>query len=163
MKLIRQLYVSAWELKHAYPAQEAIVQLKQSLENREDIEGMDELRRYLMIDDNREVLDQIERGEWLLIKAEANFFDWTEFAEAVSKKQREQRILDLMKAPPPQPKTPLLIFRIVDSETGEPLTHRRYIATVDGQKAERRTDSGGVTHISAPPEGAKISMQVIGD
>lgn len=156
MKLIRQLYVSEWELKHAYPAQEAIAQFKQSLENREDIQGLDELRRYLMVDDSREVLDQIERGEWLLIKAQANFFDWGQFAEAVSTKQRERRILELMKAPLPQPTTPLLIFRIVDSETGEPLAHRRYIATVDGQKTERRTDSGGVTHISAPPEGRRF-------
>jgi hypothetical protein len=162
VKLIRQLYVSARELKHAYPAQEAIAQVKQSLENREVIDGMDELRRSLMVDDSSELLDQIERGEWLLIKAQASFFDWGQFAEVVSKKQRDQRIMELMKSPLPQPKTPLRIFRIVDSETGEPLTHRSYIATVDGQKTERRTDSSGVTHISAPPEGAKISMQVIG-
>ncbi|MHC8337345.1 hypothetical protein [Pseudomonas sp. HLT2-19-2] len=54
------------------------------------------------------------------------------------------------------------IFRLVDSITAEPLAQQRYIATVDGQAAQRRTDGEGIAHLFAQAEVRQISMEVIG-
>lgn len=134
MKLIRYLYLSSSELKHAYSTEEAHDLVKQALERREDIEGLDALRRHLMIRLDSEVLDPIERGEWLLIKPEAYYFDWAQFDKSVRAQLFEHRVMALMNAPPPQEKHHRRIFRVTDSQTGEPLINRSYIATVEGRR-----------------------------
>jgi len=161
MKLIRYLYPSSSELKHAYSTEEAHDLVEQALERREDIEGMDELRRHLMINLDSEVLDQIGRGEWLLIKPEAYYFSWAQFDKSVRKQLRDHRVMELMKTPPPQEQRQRQIFRVTDSQTGEPLINRSYIAIVEGETSKRRTDVIGIAHIPAPPAGAKISLHVL--
>ncbi|WP_160108976.1 hypothetical protein [Pseudomonas izuensis] len=157
MKLIRALYLSARERQHACSGEQALEHVRQALQDRQPIEGLDELRAGLLFDSAHEVLDQLERGEWCLIRAEAEYGDW-----AVQGRAFNQRVIELMKNPPVQPSRRPRIFRLVDSVTGEPLAQRRYIATVDGQAAERRTDGEGIAHLFTSPQTRQISMKVIG-
>jgi hypothetical protein len=161
MKLIRYLYPSSSELKHAYPTEEAHDLVTQALEHREDIEGMDELRRHLMINIDSEVLDQIERGEWLLIKPEAYYFDWTQFDKSVSAQLFEHRVMELMYPPPVIEKKYGHVFLVTNSETGKPLVSRSYIATVDGEDSFHRTDSKGLAHVRAPSAKSSVSIHIM--
>jgi hypothetical protein len=155
MKLLRAIYLSAWELQHACASEQALDHVRQALSDRQPIEGLDELRAGLLIDIDSEVLEQLERGEWCLISTEADYGDWTV-------PLFNQRVLALMKNPPEQISRVPRIFRLVDSVTGEPMVQRRYVATVDGQATERRTDVQGIAHLFLTAEAPQISMAVIG-
>ncbi|WP_405119907.1 PAAR domain-containing protein [Pseudomonas leptonychotis] len=52
-------------------------------------------------------------------------------------------------------------FAIADSETGEPLANREFLAVVDGREESGVTDSNGLAHIQAPTESSLISLHVI--
>jgi uncharacterized Zn-binding protein involved in type VI secretion len=52
-------------------------------------------------------------------------------------------------------------FAITDSETGQPLANRKFIAVVDGCETLGITDAGGFAHIQAPSEGSLISLHVV--
>jgi hypothetical protein len=161
VKLISALYPSLSELKHTCPVDEALHIVKQHLESGADIDGMESLRNVLMLPFDSEVMKQVESGEWLLVRDEAYYFDGGQIDKSVGAKLFEHRVMELMKAPPPQEKPPRRIFRVTDSQTGEPLIDRSYIATVEGEKSKRRTDVIGIAHIPAPSEGAKISLHVL--
>lgn len=157
MRLVSEFSLSAWERQHAYSREQALDHVRQALQDRQPIEGLDELRAGLLIDLDSEALDQVERGEWWLIRAEADYYDWKAPVQAF-----DQKVLELMRNPPAPAKRSQRIFRIVDSVTAEPLIQHRYTATVDGQAAERRTDGKGIAHLFTPPEIRQISMKVIG-
>lgn len=52
-------------------------------------------------------------------------------------------------------------FAITDSETGEPLADREFMAVVDGREESGVTDSNGFAHVQAPTENSFISLHVI--
>ncbi|APC16067.1 hypothetical protein BLL42_10120 [Pseudomonas frederiksbergensis] len=147
MKLVSELYLSEWERQHAYSSEQALDHVRQALLDRQPVEGLDELRASLLIDIDSEVLEQLERGEWWLIRAEADYGDWV-----MPVRTFDQTIIELMKNPPVQASRSPKIFRLVASVTAEPLAQQRYIATVDGQAAQRRTDGEGIAHLFAPAE-----------
>lgn len=157
MRLVSEFSLSAWERQHAYSSEQALDRVRQALQDRQPIEGLDELRAGLLIDLDSEVLDQVERGEWWLIRAEADYYDWKAPVQAF-----DQKVMELMRNPPVQAKRLPRIFRLVDSVSAEPLAQQRYTATVDGQAAERRTDGEGIAHLFTPAEVRQISMKVIG-
>ncbi|EXF91543.1 hypothetical protein HK44_018085 [Pseudomonas fluorescens HK44] len=157
MKLVSELYLSAWERQHAYSCEQALDLVRQALLDRQSVEGLDELRASLLIDIDSEVLQQLERGEWWLIRAEADYGDWVMPVRAF-----DQAIIELMKNPPVQASRSPRVFRLVASVTAEPLAQQRYVATVDGQAVQRRTDGEGIAHLFAPAEVRQISMEVIG-
>ena len=156
MRLVNEIHLSAWERQHAYPHEQALAHVRQALLDRQSIEGLDELRAGLLIDIDSEVLEQLEIGEWWLIRAEADFGDWP-----IPVRIFDQTVFELMKNPPVQPSRSPRIFRLVDSVTAEPLTQQHYIATVDGQAAQRKTDGEGIAHLFAPAEVRQISMEVM--
>lgn len=157
VKLVRALYLSTWERQQACSSEQALAHVRQALDERQSLEGLDELRAGLLIDTDSEVLDQIERGEWCLIEADAGYADWT-----IPTSPFDQRVLALMRNPPVQPSRTPRIFRLVDSVTGEPLVRCRYRATVDGQTTDHRTDALGIAHLFVTDRGQQISMDVIG-
>ncbi|KZN16703.1 MULTISPECIES: hypothetical protein [Pseudomonas] len=157
MRLVNEIYLSTWERQHAYSSEQALDHMRQALLDRQSIDGLDELRAGLLINIDSEVLEQVERGEWWLIRAEADFGDWVMPARTL-----DQRVIELMKNPPVQPSRSPRIFRLVDSVTVEPLAQLSYLATVDGQSVQRRTDGEGIAHLFAPAGVQQISMKVIG-
>jgi hypothetical protein len=157
MRLVNDFQLSAWERQHAYASEQALDLVHQALLDRQPIEGLDALRAGLLIDIDSEVLDQIERGEWWLIRAEADYGDWP-----IPVPTFDQKVMELMRNPPPQPTRSPSIFRLIDSETLEPLVQQPYIATVDGLTLQRKTDGEGIAHLFMPAEVRQISMRVIG-
>ncbi|RON32598.1 MULTISPECIES: hypothetical protein [Pseudomonas] len=156
MRLVNEMHLSTWERQHAYSSEQALDHVRQALLDRQSIEGLDELRTGLLIDIDSEVLEQLEIGEWWLIRAEADFGDWP-----IPVRVFDQTVIELMKNPPVQPSRSPRIFRLVDSVTAEPLTQQHYIATVDGQAAQRKTDGEGIAHLFASAEVRQISMEVM--
>ena len=157
MKLISARHSTKHELKHAFSAEEAMPLVKQHLDTRQTIDGLDHLRSFLALNFEFEVLNQVTNGDWLLIKPEAYYFDYAPFEERI----RESRVMALMHSAPPQIRDPMKVLRVIASETDEPLVSRRYIATIDGERGERRVDALGVGQIPEPAKGSKISMRVI--
>ncbi|MBX8612821.1 PAAR domain-containing protein [Pseudomonas cichorii] len=51
-------------------------------------------------------------------------------------------------------------FKVLNSETGELLAHRDFIATVDGVAISGITDANGVATIKAPSENSRISLHI---
>ncbi|MCF4997276.1 hypothetical protein GIW70_19610 [Pseudomonas syringae] len=127
----------------------------QVLLERRSLEGLDELRAGLLINLDSEVLDQVERGDWLLLRMQAEFGHWPVAASVF-----DQTVLDLMNKPPAQqPRTPR-IFRLVDSMTGEPLAQQAYVATIDGVASQHQTDAAGIAHLFASEDVRQISLKI---
>lgn len=156
MRLVNQRELSELEREHGYSIEEALEHVRQALVDRQPIEGLEKLRAGLLINIDSEVLEQLERGEWWLIRAEADFVEWR-----LPMRTFDPVVLELMKNPPAQPTRSPRIFRLLDSTTGEPLALSQYIATVGGDSAQRRSDALGIAHLFAPAEVQKISMRVI--
>lgn len=156
MKLISARFPMPSELKHAYSAEEAVSVVKQHLDAKYPIDGLDHLRSFLALNFDFEVLNQVSKGEWLLIKPEAYYFDYAPFREAF----RHQRVMELMAHPLPHEKPDVQVFRVLDSLTGEWLVNRRYTAIIDGKRGQRRIDEQGITHLMKPAKGASITFQV---
>ena len=157
MRLVNELDLSDWERQHAYSSEQALEVLRQALLDRQPIEGLGQLRAGLLIDIDSEVLDLIERGEWRLVRPEVDYVDWK-----MPDRAFDPKVMELMQNPPVQPSRSPKIFRLVDSVTGDPLTQRHYIATVDGDTAPRRTDGEGIAHLFVSPGVQQISMVIIG-
>ena len=157
MRLVNEISLSAWERQHVWTSEQALDLICQALLDQQPIEGLTELRAGLLIDLDSEVLDQIERGEWRLVRAEADYVDWT-----MPDRAFDPKVLELMQNPPVQPSRSPRLFRLVDSVTGEPLAQRHYIATVEGDTAPRRTDGEGIAHLFISAEVQHISMKVVG-
>jgi hypothetical protein len=51
-------------------------------------------------------------------------------------------------------------FSITDSETGNPLAFRDYVATINGVETTGITDGSGIAHIKTPTQDAKISLHI---
>ncbi|MCP1516202.1 hypothetical protein J2Y74_000512 [Pseudomonas migulae] len=157
MRLVNDIHMSEWERQHAWPSEQALELVRQALQDRQLIDGMDELRAGLLIDIESEVLDPIERGEWRLVRPEADYADWV-----MPERTFDPKVMELMLNPPVQPSRTPRVFRLLDSVTGEPLALHHYIATVDGDTAPRRTDGKGIAHLFTSAEIPQISMKVIG-
>ena len=76
MRLVYHANLSEADRQHVYPQDQALERVCQALLERRALEGLDELRSGLMINLDSEVLDQIERGDWLLLKSQAEFGQW---------------------------------------------------------------------------------------
>ncbi|WP_085684937.1 MULTISPECIES: hypothetical protein [unclassified Pseudomonas] len=155
MRLVHHSHLTESERPHVYPVDQALEQVCKVLLERKLLEGIDQLRAGLMINLDSEVLEQIERGEWLLLRPEADYGEWPTFRPAF-----DQAVLDLMNNPPAQPTRTPRIYRLVDSMTGEPLPQQAYIATVDGVPIQRRTDAGGIAHLFLADDVRQISMRI---
>ena len=143
MKLISGRDPLPEESRNAYPPEEARELVRRSLGEPEPIRGVEELRQGLMLDTDSQVLSQVESGEWLLVKPEACYFDQSHIAMET----KERRVAELVRSPPPQPQPPRqTLFRLVDSETWEPFSHRRFASWITGERSEIRTDAAGVIH-----------------
>ena len=157
MRLVNELDLSERERQHAWPSEQALELVRQALQDRQLIDGMDELRAGLLIDIESEVLDPIERGEWRLVRPEADYADWV-----MPERTFDPKVMELMLNPPVQPSRTPRVFRLLASATGEPLALHDYIATVDGDTAPRRTDGKGIAHLFTSTGWQQISMKVIG-
>lgn len=157
MRLVNEMHLSAWERQHAYPSEQALEHVRQALLDRQSIDGLDELRAALLINIDSEVLEQVEGGQWWLIRTEVDLGDWV-----MPRPAFDQAVIELMKNPPVQPSRSPRIFRLVDSVTAEPLAQLSYLVTIDGQSVQRRTDSEGIAHLFAPAGVQQISMKIIG-
>lgn len=51
-------------------------------------------------------------------------------------------------------------FSITDSETGDPLSFRDYVATINGVETTGVTDANGIAHVKTPTPDAKISLLI---
>ncbi|MHA3738013.1 hypothetical protein ACXR0M_20390 [Pseudomonas sp. Eth.TT006] len=155
MRLVHHWHLSESDRPHVYPVDQALERVCQVLLERQPLEGLDDLRAGLLIDLDSEVLDQVERGEWLLLKSQAEFGHWP-VAAAVF----EQAVQDLLNNPPVQPRRTPRIFRLVESMTGEPLVQQACIVKVDGVPSQRKTDAEGITHLFAADAVRQISMKI---
>ena len=158
MRLVHRRKLKMGDEKYVYPPAEAIALIKSALARYQRIEGLAELRRGLMINLDHLVWQQIERGEWLLIKPEARSFDWKDFEPEA----RHRRMLAAMENPPPQPKPLVLIFRATDSETAEWIISRKYIASLDGTKDSRKIDDQGIGYVPLSSKRVGVSMCLVG-
>ncbi|MHC8365038.1 hypothetical protein ACYZT9_03890 [Pseudomonas sp. ZT5P21] len=157
MKLVSENLLSDWQRQHAWACEQARDLVRQAMLDRQSVEGLDELRAGLPTNLDSEVLDRIERGEWWLVKPEADYVEWTMPEGAF-----DPKIIELLHNPPAQPKRSPRLFRLVDSVTGERLAQRDYLATVKGDTAPRRTDGKGIAHLFIAAEVQQISMKIIG-
>ncbi len=155
MRLVYHANLSEADRQHVYPQDQALERVYQALLERRALEGLDELRSGLMINLDSEVLDQIERGDWLLLKSQAEFGQWP-----VAAAMFDHAVLKLMNNPPVQTTRIPQIFRLVDSMTGEPLTQQAYTATVDGIPSQRKTDGAGIAHLFTPEDVRQISLKI---
>jgi hypothetical protein len=53
------------------------------------------------------------------------------------------------------------VFAITDSETGQSLANREFVAVVDGRETFGVTDAGGLVHIQTPSVDSVISLHVL--
>ncbi|WP_236188475.1 hypothetical protein [Pseudomonas pharyngis] len=155
MRMVHHSHLTENERQHVYPVDQALELVCKVLLERQPLEGLDQLRAGLMLDLDSEVLEQIEHGDWLLLRADADYGEWPTAQSAF-----DQAVLDLMNNPPPQPTRTPRIYRLVDSMTGEPLPQQAYIATVDGVPSQRRTDAQGIAHLFMPDDVRQISMRI---
>ena len=155
MRLVYHADLSVADRQYVYPQDQALERVCEALLERRALEGLDELRSGLMINLDSEVLDQIERGDWLLLKSQAEFGQWP-VAAAIF----DHAVLELMNNPPAQPTRAPQIFRLVDSMTGEPLPQQTYTATVDGVPSQRKTDAAGIAHLFTPEDVRQISLKI---
>ena len=157
MKLISARFPLPTELKHAYSAEEAVGVVKQHLDGRIALDGLAHLRSFLALNFDDQVLNKVRDGEWLLIKPEAYYFDYSPFKEAL----KQQRVMEMMASPPSQVKEVMKHMRIITRFTEEVLPSRRYYATINGQKGQRRVDALGIAQIPEPAKGAQVNLHVL--
>ncbi|UVJ44007.1 hypothetical protein NVV94_26425 [Pseudomonas sp. LS1212] len=101
MKLIHRNQLRPEERPYIYPTAEAVALVKHALNFRQDINGLKGLRRTSMLNYDPEVLKQVQRGEWLLIKRDAKAFDWWPFEAAAAEGRARMAFLDYIKSVPP--------------------------------------------------------------
>jgi hypothetical protein len=104
-----------------------------------------------VLDTDTQVIERIESGEWRLIKEEAYYFD----GRGIKAEVKERRVLGMMRSPPPQIKVDKVLFRILDSVTGEPISSCNFFMVIDGERTERRTDARGATYLPKTQEQIK--------
>ncbi|MFJ7882970.1 hypothetical protein ACIQYF_05580 [Pseudomonas sp. NPDC096917] len=156
MKLISARQASLWDMEHAFSAKEARDVVQQHLSAGQKIEGLQSLRSAMMLNFDSQVVQQVESGEWVLIKPEANCFNWGQFDKAV----RDQRVMEVMQHPIVQPKPVVLVVQMLDSEILEPLVSRLYTAIIDGVSQTRTIDALGITHLPESAKGAKVVIKL---
>lgn len=157
MRLVNERELSESQRHNAWPSEQALALVREAMLDGQPIEGLAELRAGLSINLDSEVLEQVERGEWCLVRSDADYIDW-----AMPERAFDPKVIELMQNPPAQPSRSPSVFRLVDSVTGEPLAERHYLATVDGDTSPRRTDPVGIAHLFVSAEVRHISMKVIG-
>ncbi|QAX83121.1 hypothetical protein C2E19_04365 [Pseudomonas sp. DTU12.3] len=155
MRLVCHAHLSEADRQHVYPQDQALERVYQALLERCPLDGLDELRSGLMINLDSEVLGEVERGDWLLLRSRAEFGQWPVAASIF-----DQAVLELMNNPPAQPIRTPQIFRLVDSMTGEPLPQQAYTATVDGVPSQRKTGAAGIAYLFTPEDVRQISLKI---
>ena len=121
------------------------------------MDGLAHLRSFLALNFDDQVLNKVRDGEWLLIKPEAYYFDYAPFKEAF----KQQKVMEMMASPPPQVKEAMQHMRIITRFTEDTLPSRRYYATINGRKGQRRVDALGIAQIPEPPKGAQVNLHVL--
>lgn len=159
MRLIHRRKLKIGEDKYVYSPAEAIALVKKSVTRYQKIEGLKELRRGLVINLDHFIWQHIERGDWLLIKREARLFDWKHFEVEA----REHRLMAAMESPPPQVMPPKLVFRLLDSETAEVISNRKYSGKINGESSERRVDSQGFGSFPVSSKTASLTVRLGSD
>lgn len=157
MRLVNEHLLSEGERQQAWPSEQALERVREAMLDGQPIEGLDELRASLSINLDSEVLDQIGRGDWRLIRAETDVVEWT-----MPERAFDPKIIELMQDPPAQHTRSPRLFRLVDSVTGKPLARYQYIAAVDGETSPRRTDGVGIAHLFTSTQVRQISMKIVG-
>nr|WP_279309573.1 hypothetical protein [Pseudomonas koreensis] len=153
--MVHYSHLTENERSHVYPVDQALERICQVLLEQQFLEGLDQLRAGLMLDLDSEVLEQIEHGEWLLLRAQADYGEWPAAQAAF-----DQAVQDLKNNPLAQPTRTPRIYRLVDSMTGEPLPQQDYIATVDGVPIQRRTDAEGIAHLFLADDVRQVFMRI---
>jgi len=157
MRLVNELDLSESQRQHTWPSEQALELVQQALLDRQPIEGLGQLRAGLLIDLDSEVLGLVERGEWRLLRPEADYVDWV-----LPDRAFDPKVMALMQNPPEQPSRSPRIYRLFISTSGEPMLQQHYIATVDGGRVPRRTDVVGIAHLFVADSVRRISMAVVG-
>lgn len=148
MLLLSHRYLTNDQRSFAYPPHEAVKLVSRALANGQDINGLNDLRAWLPINRDSEILEQIKKGQWVLLRRGARAFRWADFAESV---QEQRAIYDEYYAPRPEPKFSLH-YILVDS-SGAPVVDREYhMSTPDFRRFESgKSDTNGHTgSISSP-------------
>ncbi|RRV09562.1 hypothetical protein EGJ27_07305 [Pseudomonas sp. v388] len=158
MKLIPSRYASIHERDHAYPALEAQALVGDSLNTGVPLDGMDNLRGDLMSSRDEDVMVQLEKGEWLLVKDQAYHFDWGRFDKAAQEQKTAQRVRALSRKPLPEKTVEKFVALVQDSITGEPLANRKVRFVMGQESSVRKTDSLGVAYLSPAPPPQSIAM-----
>lgn len=153
MRLIEDFAVTEWERQHVWPCEQAVEIVREALLNRQSVEGLDQLRAGLMINLDSEVLEQIERAQWHLVRPEADYMAWK-----IPNRAFDPKVLALN--PHAQPARSPQLFRLVASVTGEPFVQRRCLATVQSGASRHRTDGKGIAHLFVPTGTSGLSLQV---
>lgn len=144
-----------WERDFVYPPEEALNLIKPSSRPGFPTPGLKTLRRTLALNFDFEVSNKIRQRKWLLIKDDAYCFDWKTFDKGAREQKFAQAVTKLMAEPPPEVTKKPFEFRVIDSETYEPVSRRTCDFYPDDTLIERKTDSQGLTYLSlhaAPDE-----------
>jgi hypothetical protein len=96
MLLLSHRYLTNDQRSFAYPPHEAVKLVSRALANGQDINGLNDLRAWLPINRDSEILEQIKKGQWVLLRRGARAFRWADFAESV---QEQRAIYDYAYAP----------------------------------------------------------------
>ena len=64
-------------------------------------------------------------------------------------------------AQPPEVEKYARSFAITNSETGQPLSHRQFVALVDGRETSGVTDARGMAHVQAPSANSSIALHIV--
>lgn len=155
MRLVEDFALTEWERQHAWPPEQAVERVREALLHRQSLDGLEQLRAGLMIDLDSEVLEQVERAEWRLVRPEADYMAWT-----MPNRAFDPKVLALTAQP--QPTRSPQLFCLVASMTAEPFVQRQYLATLEGQVSSHRTDGQGIAHLYALSGAPDLAVQVLG-
>jgi uncharacterized Fe-S radical SAM superfamily protein PflX len=149
-----------WESSFAYSPDEALLLLRSSCRAANSTTGLNTLRRTLVANSNFQVSNKLRQKQWLLIKDDAYFFDWSTFDKNFREDRRTQAALKLVAAPPVQMTKKPFEFMVMDSEIREPLLQRKCNLCHDGASVERKSDKEGLTYLSLYAAPAEMVVQL---
>ncbi|WP_397449984.1 hypothetical protein [Pseudomonas sp. NA-150] len=87
MLLLSHRYLTDHQRAFAYPPEEAVVLVGRAIATGQDINGLKDLRQWLPLNRDSEVLEQIRQGKWVLLKRGSRAFNWDDFARLVQKQR----------------------------------------------------------------------------
>lgn len=155
MKLICQTRLMPWERNFVYSPEQAPSLMQPYFRPVSRSSGLKQLHRSLPLGSEFKVSNTFRRRDWRLIRDEAYCFDWKTFDKGYEEQKFARTIAKLMAEPPLQPTKKPFEFRVIDSETTEPMSRRKCNFYPDDTLIERKTDNDGLTYLSlhaAPDE-----------